>query len=165
MFTIGIPAFLLAMEPNKKMIEGHFLTNVLLKALPAGLTDVLIVGFLTVFGQTFGMSNEEISTAATLLLAIVGLMILFKISKPMNVFRWIVWSAMVAGLLFCVIFLKNLFGIGVMTRKCCMTLIVFAVATEPLLRYISQIVAGIRKRMLRRREKRLDKKYPRKRGE
>ena len=163
MFTIGIPAFLLAMEPNKKMIEGHFLTNVLLKALPAGLTDVLIVGFLTVFGQTFGMSNEEISTAATLLLAIVGLMILFKISKPMNVFRWIVWSAMVAGLLFCVIFLKNLFGIGVMTRKCCMTLIVFAVATEPLLRYISQIVAGIRKRMLRRREKRLDKKYPRKR--
>ena len=165
MFTIGIPAFLLAMEPNKKMIEGHFLTNVLLKALPAGLTDVLIVGFLTVFGQTFGMSNEEISTAATLLLAIVGMMILFKISKPMNVFRWIVWSAMVAGLLFCVIFLKNLFGIGVMTRKCCMTLIVFAVATEPLLRYISQIVAGIRKRMLRRREKRLDKKYPRKRGE
>ena len=165
MFTIGIPAFLLAMEPNKKMIEGHFLTNVLLKALPAGLTDVLIVGFLTVFGQTFGMSNEEISTAATLLLAIVGLMILFKISKLMNVFRWIVWSAMVAGLLFCVIFLKNLFGIGVMTRKCCMTLIVFAVATEPLLRYISQIVAGIRKRMLRRREKRLDKKYPRKRGE
>lgn len=165
MFTIGIPAFLLAMEPNKKMIEGHFLTNVLLKALPAGLTDVLIVGFLTVFGQTFGMSNEEISTAATLLLAIVGLMILFKISKPMNVFRWIVWSAMVAGLLFCVIFLKNLFGIGLMTRKCCMTLIVFAVATEPLLRYISQIVAGIRKRVLRRREKRLDKKYPRKRGE
>ena len=165
MFTIGIPAFLLAMEPNKKMIEGHFLTNVLLKALPAGLTDVLIVGFLTVFGQTFGMSNEEISTAATLLLAIVGLMILFKISKPMNVFRWIVWSAMVAGLLFCVIFLKNLFGIGVMTRKCCMTLIVFAVATEPLLRYISQIVAGTRKRVLRRREKRLDKKYPRKRGE
>ena len=165
MFTIGIPAFLLAMEPNKKMIEGHFLTNVLLKALPAGLTDVLIVGFLTVFGQTFGMSNEEISTAATLLLAIVGLMILFKISKPMNVFRWIVWSAMVAGLLFCVIFLKNLFGIGVMTQKCCMTLIVFAVATEPLLRYISQIVAGIRKRVLRRREKRLDKKYPRKREE
>ena len=165
MFTIGIPAFLLAMEPNKKMIEGHFLTNVLLKALPAGLTDVLIVGFLTVFGQTFGMSNEEISTAATLLLAIVGLMILFKISKPMNVFRWIVWSSMVAGLLFCVIFLKNLFGIGVMTQKCCMTLIVFAVATEPLLRYISQIVAGIRKRVLRRREKRLDKKYPRKRGE
>ena len=83
----------------------------------------------------------------------------------MNVFRWIVWLAMVAGLLFCVIFLKDLFGIGVMTRKCCMALIVFAVATEPLLRYISQIVAGIRKRVLRRHEKRMDKKYPRKRGE
>ena len=45
MFTIGIPAFLLAMEPNKKMIEGHFLTNVLLKALPGrtyGCTDCRI---------------------------------------------------------------------------------------------------------------------------
>ena len=92
--------------------------------------------------------------------AIVGLMILFKISKPMNVFRWIVWGGMVAGLLFCVIFLKDLFGIGVMTRKCCMTLIIFAIATEPLLRYISQIVARARKRVLRKYEKRLDKKYP-----
>ncbi len=150
MFTIGIPAFLLAMEPNKKMIEGHFLTNVLLKALPAGLTDVLIVGFLTIFGQTFEMNSEEISTTATLLLAIVGMMILYKISKPMNAFRWIIWGGMIAGLLICVIFLKDLFGIGVMTRKCCMTLIIFAIATEPLLRYISQIVAGARKRVLRK---------------
>ena len=34
MFTIGIPGFLLALEPNKNRIQGHFLKNVLLKALP-----------------------------------------------------------------------------------------------------------------------------------
>ena len=28
MFTIGIPAFFLALEPNKNIIKGHFLTNV-----------------------------------------------------------------------------------------------------------------------------------------
>ena len=39
MFTIGIPAFFLALEPNKNIIKGHFLTNVFLKALPAALTD------------------------------------------------------------------------------------------------------------------------------
>ena len=39
MFTIGIPSFVLALEPNKDRIQGHFMTNVLLKALPAGLTD------------------------------------------------------------------------------------------------------------------------------
>lgn len=158
MFTIGIPAFLLAMEPNKKMIQGHFLTNVFLKALPAGLTDVLLVGFLTVFGGVFGLSNEEISTAATLLLAIVGLMILFNISKPMNKFRWVIWIGMVAGLLFCSIFLKDLFAIGKITTKCGMVLIIFAIATEPLLRYISILVRDISDWKKRRNEKRMDKK-------
>lgn len=159
MFTIGIPAFLLALEPNKKMIQGHFLTNVFLKALPAGLTDVLIVGFLTVFGQVFGLTSEEISTAATLLLAIVGLMILFKVSTPMNKFRWIIWIAMLVGLLFCICFLKDLFGIGHITRKCGYVLVIFAVATEPLLRYFSILVRKIEKGHKRKKDKRMDKKY------
>lgn len=161
MFTIGIPAFLLAMEPNKKMIQGHFLTNVFLKALPAGLTDVLLVGFLTVFGHVFGLTTEEVSTAATLLLAIVGLMILFNISKPMNKFRWVIWIGMVAGLLFCSIFLKELFAIGTITTKCGMVLIIFAIATEPLLRYISILVRNISAWKKRRNEKKKDKKKKR----
>ncbi|MBS6196720.1 MAG: cation-translocating P-type ATPase [Clostridiales bacterium] len=162
MFTIGIPAFLLAMEPNKKMIQGHFLTNVLLKALPAGLTDVLIVGFLVIFGAVFGLTSEEISTAATLLLAIVGLMILFNISKPMNKFRWVIWIGMVAGLIFCSIFLKELFAIGKITRKCGMVLIIFAIATEPLLRYISILIRKIEKTYKRKRERQIDKLYRKK---
>lgn len=164
MFTIGIPAFLLAMEPNKKMIQGHFLSNVLLKALPAGLTDVLIVGFLTVFGKVFGLTNEEISTAATLLLAIVGLMILFNISKPMNKFRWVIWFGMVAGLLFCSIFLKDLFAIGKITTKCGLVLIIFAIATEPLLRYISILIRNISNWKKRRNEKKMEKKLKKSRS-
>ena len=49
-----------------------------LKALPAGLTDVLAVAAMAVFGQTFGLGETDISTAGTMLLAIVGFMILFK---------------------------------------------------------------------------------------
>jgi len=165
MFTIGIPAFLLAMEPNKKMIQGHFLSNVLLKALPAGLTDVLIVGFLTIFGKVFGLTNEEISTASTLLLAIVGLMILFNISKPMNKFRWVIWFGMVAGLLFCSIFLKDLFAIGKITTKCGLVLIIFAIATEPLLRYISILIRNISNWKKRRNEKKMEKKLKKSRSQ
>lgn len=66
MFTIGVPAFFLALEPNKNIIKGHFLTNVFLKALPAALTDVLAVGALVIFGRTFGVSSADISTAATI---------------------------------------------------------------------------------------------------
>lgn len=158
MFTIGVPAFLLALESNKSMIKGHFLTNVLVKALPAGLTDVLIVGFLAIFGDTFGLSQEEISTAATILLAIVGLMILFKISKPMNKFRWMIWLAMFAGLFVCIFFLKNIFGIGEITPRCGMVLIIFTIATEPVLRYVSNTVLYIEKALKRRKRKNIDKK-------
>ncbi len=61
MFTIGVPGFFLAFQPNKERIQGHFLTNVFLKALPAGLTDVLMVGALVVFGKTFDVNTTDIS--------------------------------------------------------------------------------------------------------
>lgn len=144
MFTIGIPAFFLALEPNKSVIKGHFLTNVFLKALPAALTDVLAVGALVVFGRTFGVNSTDISTAATMLLAIVGFMILFKISEPMNVLRWVIWLGTIAGLLFCSIFLKQLFAITGMSTKCVMLFVVFSIATEPVLRYLTLFVGKIR---------------------
>ena len=54
MFTIGIPAFFLAMEPNKNIIKGHFLTNVFLKALPAAITDAAVVAAMVIFGSLEG---------------------------------------------------------------------------------------------------------------
>ena len=92
MFTIGMPAFFLSQVPNKNLIRGHFITNILLKALPAGITDAVIVGALVIFGETFNVSSLDISTAATMLLAIVGFMILYQISKPMDLIRWIIWG-------------------------------------------------------------------------
>lgn len=111
MFTIGVPAFFLALEPNKNIIKGHFLTNVFLKALPAALTDVLAVGALVIFGRTFGVSSADISTAATMLLSIVGFMILYTISAPMNVLRSVILGGCIVGLLFCSIFLNDLYAI------------------------------------------------------
>jgi cation-transporting ATPase E len=139
MFTIGVPAFFLALEPNKNMIKGHFLTNVLLKALPAALTDALAVAALVIFGRTFDVSSTDISTAATMLLAIVGFMILYKISAPMNKIRFSIVSGCIAGLLFCSIFLKDLFAITSMTKECIMLFVVFAIATEPVLRYLTTL--------------------------
>ena len=144
MFTIGIPAFFLALEPNKNIIEGHFLTNVLLKALPAGLTDVLAVGALVVFGQTFEVNATDISTAATMLLAIVGFMILYNISAPMNPLRICILSGCIAGLLFCSLYLNDLFALTGMSTKCIMLFVVFAIATEPVLRYLTWIIKQLR---------------------
>lgn len=144
MFTIGIPGFFLAFQPNKDIIKGHFLTNVVLKALPAGLTDVIAVGALVVFGQKFGVGATDISTAATMLLAIVGFMILYRICQPLNLLRGIVWIGSVAGLILCSIFLPKLFAITGMSTKCIMLFVVFSIATEPVLRYLTMLVSGLR---------------------
>ncbi|MBU3878389.1 cation-translocating P-type ATPase [Faecalicatena sp. AGMB00832] len=151
MFTIGVPAFFLALEPNKNIIKGHFLTNVFLKALPAALTDVIAVGALVVFGQTFGVNPTDISTAATMLLAIVGFMILYKISAPMNILRTTVVGGSIIGLLFCSIFLHQLFAITGMSTKCIMLFVVFSIATEPVLRYLTALVGKLRLYYLRLR--------------
>lgn len=144
MFTIGVPAFFLALEPNKNIIKGHFLTNVFLKALPVALTDVLAVGALVIFGRTFGVSSADISTAATMLLSIVGFMILYTISAPMNVLRGVILGGCIVGLLFCSIFLNDLFAITGMTTKCVMLFVVFAIATEPVLRYLTWLIGKLR---------------------
>lgn len=143
MFTIGIPGFFLALQPNGDIIHGRFLSNVLIKALPAGLTDFLVVGALAVFGSVFGVNETDISTACTMLLAIVGFMILYHISKPLNPLRWCVWVGCIVGLLVCSIWLGDVFGIEHMSMECVMLFVLFAIVTEPTLRYGTILVEKI----------------------
>ena len=144
MFTIGIPGFFLALEPNKNRIEGHFIPNVLLKAIPGGLTDVIAVGALVIYGQTFGVASADISTAATILLAIVGFMVMVKISQPMNALRVAVLIGCFVGLLFSSTYLNHLFAISDMSTECIMLFVVFAIAAEPTFRYITFLIEKIR---------------------
>ncbi|MBE5993919.1 MAG: HAD family hydrolase [Paenibacillaceae bacterium] len=137
MFTIGFPGFLLALEPNKNRIKGHFLKNVLIKALPAGLTDVLAVGALVVCGEVFSLPKNDIATASTMLLSVVGFMILTKISAPLNPLKNGIIIFNILGLVFCGIFLHQLFAISEMSNICALLLIVFSFAAESLFRYLT----------------------------
>lgn len=157
MFTIGIPGFFLALQPNEEAIHGRFLSNVLIKALPAGLTDFLVVGALVIFGRVFAVNETDISTACTMLLAIVGFMILYHISKPLNLLRWIVWIGSGVGLLVCSIYLGDIFGIAHMSMECVMLFVVFAIVTEPVLRYSTMFIERIGTVVASRRRKRAAK--------
>ena len=148
MFTIGIPSFVLALEPNKDRIQGHFMTNVLLKALPAGLTDFFAVSSLVLFCQVFGVNEEDISTSCTILVAIVGFMILYQIAKPMTAGHRVLMVGMVAGWLFCMIFVSHLFAIRDISGQCMMLTAVFTVAAESILRYLSKFVEWMRESLL-----------------
>lgn len=140
MFTIGLPGFLLALEPNRNRIEGNFMANVMLKALPAGLTDVLSVGALVICGQVFNLPSEDIATAGTMLLAVVGFMIIIKISHPFNKMKYGVLIINIVGLLFCGLFLGKLFAIESISNICFLLMVVFAFAAESMFRYLTLFV-------------------------
>lgn len=144
MFTIGVPGFLLALEPNKDRIKGHFITNVMLKALPGGLTDVIAVGALVVCGEVFCISDASIGTIATLVLSVVGFMILFKISEPLNGMKYAVIIGNIAGLVFSGFFLKKLFALTGLSNICILLMIVFGFAAESLFRNLTLLVEKLR---------------------
>lgn len=143
MFTIGIPSFVLALEPNKDLIRGHFLTNVLVRALPAGLTDFIVVSGLVIFCREFQVDLDCLSTSCTILVAIVGFMILHRIARPMNTGHIVMLVGVIAGWILCMLFGGSFFGITGISKQCEMLMVIFAIITEPVLRYLSLIVEWI----------------------
>ena len=159
MFTIGIPGFLLALEPNKNRIQGHFLKNVLLKALPAGLADVLAVGALVVCGNVFSLPKEDIATASTMLLCVIGFMILINISKPFTPIKYGILALNVTGLVLCGIFLKSLFALTSMKSEISILLmVVFSFAGESIYRNLSKLIELLNSKLDEYKKKRAEKK-------
>lgn len=131
-FTIGVPGFFLALEPNHDIIKGKFIKNVLLRALPAGLTDVIVVEAVVNIGRVLGMPTEQVSTVATLCLAFVGFLIVYRISRPLNKFRLSVLLVNILGVIFCYTFLNKLFILERLTMQSYIMLAIAAAASAVL---------------------------------
>lgn len=82
--TIGIPAFLLALEPNYDLVTGQFFPKVFKTAIPAGFLSVLNMGIIIGVSKYFSFSDTLISTLAVLGVVIANFFLLFYICKPWN---------------------------------------------------------------------------------
>ena len=85
--TIGMPAFILALEPNHDRVSGKFLTNVISKAIPSGLTTVLNILILVFLAGILKVSNGEVSTVAVIITWYTAVLLIYRISKPLNLLR------------------------------------------------------------------------------
>lgn len=147
-FTIGIPSFFLALEPNKNRIRGHFLTNVFLKALPGGLTTFLVIGGFVFFCYEFKVDTTHLSSGSTIIMAIVGFMILYKIASPMTKWHATLIIALIVGCLATMIIFRNIFSMHMITDyRTIMLFVIFAICTEPIFRYLYQICSAIQKKV------------------
>lgn len=138
-FNIGFPAFFLALEPSNQRIKGKFIKRVMIKSLPAALTDFLAIAVLVEFGIIFDVSQTDVSVAATFLLGVVGYIILFQIAAPLNRYRGAVIGGCIAGLGVTAYFFNSLFEITTVSLKCAMLFSLIAIATIPFMKYLTMI--------------------------
>ena len=136
-FNIGVPAFLLALEPNEIRQKGSFIKHTLIKAMPASLTSFFAIAFMVLFGELFNISSAEIGTASMYLLAVIGFVILWSITKPMNKWRVLVFVICIGGFVFSNIFLYNLFDITKISLEAAALCTVFAIAEMTIMRWLT----------------------------
>ena len=108
-FTVGIPSFFLAMEPNRERVKGNFLTTVLQNALPGGLTNGLLILLLFILSGPMHLSHHERSTIAVAAAGVTGVLILAWTSRPLTLMRGALILAVAAGMLFAALFFSSFF--------------------------------------------------------
>jgi len=92
LITIGIAAFLLALESNSTRINGNFLKNILKKALPHGIIIGLLIIILYSLGGVLDLDNIKLLNIATFIISIGSFIPLFDVSKPFNPYRTLVFG-------------------------------------------------------------------------
>lgn len=107
--TIGIPSFVLALQPSRDRVSGSFLRNVIMRALPGGVCTAALIIPLMAFSDGLGFSQNVISTLSTLIAGYSGLVVLFLTCLPLNALRGGLVAAMAALFAGAVLLLPQVF--------------------------------------------------------
>ncbi len=115
MVTIGIPSFILALEPNNDRIQGNIMFNVMKKALPTALTIVANIVIISFLPNIINISTEEVSTLAVVLTGFTGFTLLYRLSVPFNTLRKVLFVSLIILFTFGIIVLKDLFSLTILS--------------------------------------------------
>ncbi len=132
--SIGIPSFVLAMEPNENLVRGKFMRNVIYRALPGAFTDIILIIGVILFYLAFDFPMEEMSTICAILMGVVGFLVLHRMCTPYNKIRKILMVSMCVSFAFMMVFFKNLFTLANLSYSSILVLVVFALLAYPLMK-------------------------------
>lgn len=127
-FTIGIPSFVLALEPNRDRIRGRFLENVIVKSVPGAICAVVTIVAVNIVGyEVLHIDYAHVSTLCVLLTSWIGVQLVVKLSWPLTPIRVGLLVVVIGGTVLGATFLHNLFGIEPFTGGMIVTFVVSAV--------------------------------------
>ncbi len=132
-FSIGIPSFVLALEPNHDRVKGHFLENVIVRSIPGAATTIVAVLVFNIVGyDVLGLDYSQVSTLCTLCLAWIGANLVLRLSLPLTPLRVALLIVVVGGTVGCSVFLPSLFAIAAFTPEMTMLYIFVALVAAVL---------------------------------
>ncbi len=107
--AIGIPSFILALEPNREKIRGNLFNNIISKALPSALATVFSLLLCVGIYSFFNISQERYSTLTVVTTGVMGIFLLYNISLPFNKLRKaLLWGISIVFLVGIITFTKLL---------------------------------------------------------
>ena len=132
-FTIGLPSFVLALEPNKDRIKGRFLENVVVKSIPGAICAVLTILIVNAVGyNVLRIDYEHVSTLCVLLTAWIGALLIVRLSVPFTPIRAALLVVVVGGTVLGATLLHSLFGIEPFTFGMTVLFAILALGTAVL---------------------------------
>lgn len=130
-FSIGLPAFLLSLQPNKNIIKGKFINNILKCAIPSGLVEALMVFILMIVAKNNDLDNIEVSCLSTMLMGLIGIVVIFNIARPYSKYKLICASISAFGLVlnfslaFKIPFFTNYYAFSNISKECWKLFLIF----------------------------------------
>ena len=148
--NIGIPAFFLALEANLAKQQGSFIKTTLMSAIPAAVTSFAGVAAMVLFADLFHISAQDVSTASTYLLSVVGFMVLIRICAPLNTYRVTIIVLSIIAFIVVSQLLGDLFGITNLSAVTIVLTTVFAIAEESVMRNLGKLLHFLDERLIQR---------------
>ncbi|MFF9084489.1 HAD-IC family P-type ATPase [Streptomyces rubiginosohelvolus] len=139
--TIGVPAFFLALAPNKERAQPHFVRRVMRYAIPSGVIAAAAT-FTTYLVARHHYSGEGAldaeTSAATLTLFLVAMWVLAIIARPYTWWRIGLVATMGLGFLIVLVvpWLQDFFALKLVGTTMPWTAVAIAVAAAALLEFV-----------------------------
>ena len=112
---VGFPSFVLALQPNKNIVRGNFTFNIVTRAAPAALCISLNIIISALLSGTLGISQEELSTIAVYITSLVCLLLVIRLSIPLNPLRGAMLAVSVIGMTIAFIFFRGFFNLSALS--------------------------------------------------
>ena len=138
--TIGIPSFILALEPNRERLRGKFIVNVIKKSIPGALTMVFNILVLVSTASFLGFTPEEISTLAVIITGYTGLLTLFRVCMPFTTEHTVLFSLMVIIFTVALTMFQSFFAVVYLTLPMIFILIPMMILATSVMAVILHII-------------------------